>query len=131
MGVRVSSGWAWVLVRLTAIRMLPYQAMAMDYASYQRQANNGPPTGPPGPPHPSMLSMSMGGPSFTHSWLVPPQDLCAVPYKQMPNQHPNSAMPSNQQLIEPGHVSNPMYYNFTITFNTTCSTNLLLTTERP
>lgn len=82
--------------------MLPYQAM--DYAGYQR---NGPPTGPP--PHPSMLSMSMGGPSFTHSWLVPPQDLCAVPYKQMPNQHPNSAMPPNQQLIEPGHVSNPMY----------------------
>lgn len=89
--------------------MLPYQAVAMDYAGYQRQSNSGPPTGPP-PPHPSMLSMTMGGPSFTHSWLVPTQDLCAVPYKQLPNQHPNSAMPSNQQLLEPGHVSNPIFY---------------------
>lgn len=82
--------------------MLPYQAVAMDYAGYQRQGNGGVPGGGHHPPPMGMgLGMGMGGPSFTHSWLVPTQDLCAVPYKQLPNQHPNS----NQQLIEPGHVS--------------------------
>lgn len=78
--------------------MLPYQAVAMDYAGYQRQ-----PTSSMASSHMQMgpLGMSVGGPPFTHSWLVPTQDLCAVPYKQMSNQHPNSMM---QQAIEPGHV---------------------------
>lgn len=56
--------------------MLPYQAVAMDYAvssGLQRQT-----------------PMGLGiNPAFTHSWFVP-ADLC-VPYKQTP-------------LLEPGHV---------------------------
>lgn len=85
--------------------MLPYQAVAMDYAGYQRQSAAG--GGVPGPPPPmgmGALGMGVGGPPFTHSWLVPTQDLCAVPYKQMPNQHQNTTMHSNQQSLEPGHV---------------------------
>lgn len=77
--------------------MIPYQAVAMDYGGYQRQ---GPSTS--GHMGMSALGMSVGGPPFTHSWLVPPQDLCG-PYKQMSNQHPNSVM-HPQQSIEPGHV---------------------------
>lgn len=78
-------------------KMIPYQAVAMDYAGYQRQT-------PSSSGHMGMsLGMSVGGPAFTHSWLVPTQDLCAVPYKQMPNQHQNSVM-HPQQSLEPGHV---------------------------
>lgn len=75
--------------------MLPYQAVAMDYGGYQRQ-------GPASGGHMGMgaLGMGVGAPPFTHSWLVPPQDLCGVPYKQMPNQHPHM----QPQQIEPGHV---------------------------
>lgn len=82
--------------------MLPYQhPVTMDYSGYQRQG----PGGVPGPPMGmGALGMSVGGPSFPHSWFVPSQDLCAVPYKQMPSQHQNTTMHSNQQLIEPGHV---------------------------
>lgn len=73
--------------------MLPYQAVAMDYGGYQRQGAST-----------NMGMGAFGGPAFTHSWLVPPQDLCGVPYgKQMANQHPNSVM-HPQQSIEPGHV---------------------------
>ncbi|XP_055680954.1 protein trachealess isoform X5 [Lutzomyia longipalpis] len=79
--------------------MLPYQAVAMDYGGYQRQAPGGVPGTPMGM---GAIGMSMAGPSFTHSWLVPTQELCAVPYKQLPNQHPNSAIHPNQQIIEPG-----------------------------
>lgn len=66
-------------------KMLPYQAVAMDYAvssSFQRQA--------PG------VGVGLGvniNPAFTHSWFVP-ADLC-VPYKQ------NQSNP----LLEPGHVN--------------------------
>lgn len=78
-------------------KMIPYQAVAMDYAGYQRQT-------PSSSGHMGMsLGMGVGGPAFTHSWLVPTQDLCAVPYKQMPNQHQNSVM-HPQQSLEPGHV---------------------------
>ncbi|XP_055846528.1 protein trachealess isoform X1 [Episyrphus balteatus] len=76
--------------------MLPYQAVAMDYAGYQRQSSSVP-TGPM-----AMGSLGMGGSPFGHSWLVPTQDLCAVPYKQMPNQHQNGGMHPNQQSLEPG-----------------------------
>lgn len=58
--------------------MLPYQAVAMDYAvtsTFQRQTPIG-------------LGVNIN-PAFTHSWFVP-ADLC-VPYKKTP-------------LIEPGHV---------------------------
>lgn len=81
--------------------MLPYQAVAMDYAGYQRQGTN-----VPGGPMAAMgsLGMGVGGSPFTHSWLVPTQDLCAVPYNKLPNQHQNTTMHSNQQSIEPGHV---------------------------
>lgn len=76
----------------------------MDYAGYQRQ-------GPSSGGHMGMGALGMGGPPFTHSWLVPTQDLCAVPYKQMPNQHPNSVM-HPQQALEPGHVKyNIIYIN--------------------
>ena len=80
--------------------MLPYQAVAMDYAGYQRQ--------PPTPGHPathmtSMGTLGMPAPTaFTHSWIMPTQDLCAVPYNKMPNQHhQNQHQP---QPIEPGLV---------------------------
>lgn len=81
------------------VEMLPYQAMAMDYTGYQRQGAGG-----VGGGHMGMgaLGMGVGGPPFTHSWLVPTQDLCAVPYKQMPNQHQNTTM--HPQQLEPGHV---------------------------
>lgn len=63
----------------SAVRtMLPYQAVAMDYAvssSLQRQTPIG-------------LGVNINS-AFTHSWFVP-ADLC-VPYKQTP-------------LLEPGHV---------------------------
>lgn len=76
--------------------MIPYNGMAvaMDYGGYQRQ-------GPAGG-HMGMGALGMGvaAPPFTHSWIVPPQDLCGVPYKQMPNQHPNM----HPQQLEPGHV---------------------------
>lgn len=61
------------------IAMLPYQAVAMDYAvssGFQRQTPIG-------------LGVNIN-PAFTHSWFVP-ADLC-VPYKQTP-------------LLEPGHVT--------------------------
>lgn len=53
--------------------MLPYSAVAMDYANhYQR--------------HPGAVSTSaLGigpGPAFTHSWLMPPQDFSGMGYKQ-------------------------------------------------
>lgn len=81
--------------------MLPYQAVAMDYPGYQRQSSQGLSGGPMGM---GALGMTVGGPSFPHSWFVPTQDLCAVPYKQMPSQHQNTTMHPNQQLLEPGHV---------------------------
>lgn len=60
--------------------MLPYQAVAMDYAvssSFQR--------------HQPSIGLGVNiNPAFTHSWFVP-ADLC-VPYKQTP-------------LLEPGHVN--------------------------
>lgn len=79
--------------------MLPYQAVSMDYPGYQRQSN-----GMPGAPMGmGALGMTVGGSSFPHSWFVPTQELCAVPYKQMSSQHQNTTMHSNHQ-IEPGHV---------------------------
>lgn len=89
--------------------MLPYQAVAMDYTGYQRQGQSG---GVPGG-HMAMgsLGMGVGGPPFSHSWLVPSQDLCASPYKTMPGQH-QAAM---QQPLEPGHVTYyyiPVIYSF-------------------
>ncbi|XP_067646969.1 protein trachealess [Eurosta solidaginis] len=82
--------------------MLPYQAVAMDYAGYQRQPN---------PTHPGnhMASMGslgmpgMGAGPFAHSWLVPTQDLCAMPYGKMPNQHQSGpGLHGPQQPLEPG-----------------------------
>lgn len=79
--------------------MLPYQAVAMDYGGYQRQ----------GPANGGHIGMGVGAPPFTHSWLVPPQDLCGVPYgKQMPNQHPHM----QPQQIEPGHVFHSFNFSF-------------------
>ena len=80
--------------------MLPYQAVAMDYAGYQRQSN-------PGSHMSSMGSLGMpaAGP-FAHSWLVPTQDLCAVSYNKMQNQHqPVGVLHSQQQPLEPGLVN--------------------------
>ncbi|KAJ8986238.1 hypothetical protein NQ317_009944 [Molorchus minor] len=59
--------------------MLPYQAVAMDYAVSSGFQRHQPPIG---------LGVNIN-PAFTHSWFVP-ADLC-VPYKQTP-------------LLEPGHV---------------------------
>jgi hypothetical protein len=71
--------------------MLPYSAVAaIDYAAYQSR---------PG------LSASNGAPlgaSFTHSWLVPTQDLCGVNFK--PNQQ------QNQLIVDPGHVERLFYF---------------------
>ncbi|ALC44056.1 trh [Drosophila busckii] len=76
--------------------MLPYQAVAMDYAGYQRQQT-------PGHPGGHMVS-SLGMPAvpFTHSWMVPTQDLCGMPYNKMPNQHQPGVPGMQQQPIEPG-----------------------------
>ena len=78
--------------------MLPYPGVTMDYNGYQRpgQIVTGAPIGM------GAFGLGVGGSSFTHSWLVPTQDLCAVQYTQLPNQHQNSAMHNSQQLIEPG-----------------------------
>jgi hypothetical protein len=63
--------------------MLPYSAVAaIDYAAYQSR--------------PGLSSAINNGASFTHSWLVPTQDLCGVNFK--PNQ------PQNQLIVDPGHV---------------------------
>lgn len=73
-----SPGLAAVVVFRDLCSMLPYQAVAMDYAvssGFQRQTPIG-------------LGVNIN-PAFTHSWFVP-ADLC-VPYKQSP-------------LLEPGHV---------------------------
>lgn len=83
--------------------MLPYQAVAMDYAGYQRQ----PTPGHPGNHMSAMGSLSMPGVAagpFTHSWLVPTQDLCAMPYGKMTSQHQTGGMHGPQQPIEPGSV---------------------------
>ena len=71
--------------------MMPYSSITnLDYANYQRAGPLGMPAGAP----------------FSHSWLVPTQDLCGVsPYNQLPNQHHSMDMLSDQQLLEPGHVS--------------------------
>lgn len=85
--------------------MLPYQAaVAMDYAGYQRQ---------PTPGHPgshmaaTMGPLAMPAVPFSHSWMVPTQDLCAMPpYNKMPGhqQPPGPGMHAQQQPIEPGLV---------------------------
>lgn len=75
--------------------MLPYQAVAMDYAGYQRQAAPMMTGGVPGMGPGMVGSVSGVGAPFSHSWFVP-ADLC-VPYKQ------SHAAPANH--LEPGHVS--------------------------
>ncbi|KAH8415263.1 hypothetical protein KR222_003508 [Zaprionus bogoriensis] len=71
----------------------------MDYAGYQRQ-----PT--PGHPGSHMVgSLGMSAVPFSHSWMVPTQDLCGMPpYNKMPQQHQPGApgMHAQQQPIEPG-----------------------------
>lgn len=63
--------------------MLPYSAVAaIDYAAYQSR--------------PGLSTTINNGASFTHSWLVPTQDLCGVNFK--PNQQ------QNQLIVDPGHV---------------------------
>lgn len=75
------------LVRAPLWNMLPYQAMAMDYAvtsSFQRH---------PGNTVNMNVNMNMNmnmNPAFTHSWFMP-TDLC-VPFKP------------SQTILEPGHV---------------------------
>jgi neuronal PAS domain-containing protein 1/3 len=73
--------------------MLPYPGAGLDYANFHRQGMS------VGSQMASMgtIGMNVGASSFTHSWLVPTQDLCAVPYKPLPNQQ-------NHQLVENGHV---------------------------
>lgn len=95
--------------------MLPYSAVAMDYANYQRHSSVVPPphhhhhhpgglqqhhaTGPI-----NAIGMSIGGPpSFTHSWLVPPQDLCGM---SAYNTNPSVQQPP----IDSGHVIYYCYY---------------------
>lgn len=85
--------------------MLPYQAaVAMDYAGYQRQ----PTPGHPGSHMATMGSLGMPAVPFSHSWMVPTQDLCAMPpYNKMPGhqQPPGPGMHAQQQPIEPGLVN--------------------------
>uniref|UniRef100_A0A1A9ZSI1 Uncharacterized protein n=1 Tax=Glossina pallidipes TaxID=7398 RepID=A0A1A9ZSI1_GLOPL len=87
--------------------MLPYPPVAMDYG-YQRQS---------APSHPGTHMTPMGslgmpavsaGP-FAHSWLVPHQDLCAVPYNKMTNQHQQGAAGihhTQQHTSDPGLKKN-------------------------
>lgn len=80
--------------------MLPYSAVAIDYAAYQSR---------PG------LSSSNGAPlgaSFTHSWLVPTQDLCGVNFK--PNQQ------QNQLIVDPGHVERFFLFFYVLFFYFLC-----------
>ena len=74
-----------------SLNMLPYQAMAMDYAvtsSFQRHPGNA-----------VNMNMNMNmNPAFTHSWFMP-ADLC-VPFKP------------SQPLLEPGHVFIILIINF-------------------
>ncbi|XP_061392028.1 protein trachealess isoform X1 [Musca vetustissima] len=79
--------------------MLPYQAVAMDYAGYPRQQTPGHP-GSHMAPMGSLGMPTVGAGAFTHSWLVPTQDLCAVPYNKMPNQHHHQQ--HQPQPLEPG-----------------------------
>lgn len=75
--------------------MLPYQAVAMDYAvssGFQRQTPIG-------------LGVNIN-PAFTHSWFVP-ADLC-VTYKQTP-------------LLEPGHVNILLYLLYRTTATANCT----------
>lgn len=74
--------------------MLPYSAVAaIDYAAYQSR--------------PGLSSAINNGASFTHSWLVPTQDLCGVNFK--PNQQ------QNQLIVDPGHVEK-FYFMFLLFF---------------
>lgn len=84
--------------------MLPYSAVAMDYANYQRAAGPGPTTGP--------IGMSIGGPpSFTHSWLVPPpQDLCGM------SQYKTNAPNLQQPPIDSGHVLHKILFIYFFLF---------------
>ncbi|KAH8379250.1 hypothetical protein KR009_003873 [Drosophila setifemur] len=73
----------------------------MDYAGYQRQ----PTPGHPGSHMATMGSLGMPTVPFSHSWMVPTQDLCAMPpYNKMPGhqQPPGPGMHAQQQPIEPG-----------------------------
>jgi len=65
--------------------MLPYPVTAIDYAAYQSR--------------PGLTSSNNAAPfgAFTHSWLVPTQDLSGASFK--PIQQPS------QETFEPGHVS--------------------------
>lgn len=85
--------------------MLPYQAaVAMDYAGYQRQ----PTPGHPGSHMPATMGpLAMPAVPFSHSWMVPTQDLCAMPYNKIPGhqQPPGPGMHAQQQPIEPGLVT--------------------------
>lgn len=84
--------------------MLPYQPVAMDFAGYQRQQTPGHP-GSHMTPMSSLGMPTVGGGPFTHSWLVPTQDLCAVPYNKMPNHHHHQHQGQHQpQPLEPGFV---------------------------
>ncbi|KAH8349900.1 hypothetical protein KR084_009086 [Drosophila pseudotakahashii] len=73
----------------------------MDYAGYQRQ----PTPGHPGSHMATMGSLGMPAVPFTHSWMVPTQDLCGMPpYNKMPgHQQPTGpGMHAQQQPLEPG-----------------------------
>jgi len=75
----------------------------MDYAGYQRQ----PTPGHPGSHMATMGSLGMPAVPFTHSWMVPTQDLCAMPpYNKMTGhqQPPGAGMHAQQQPLEPGLV---------------------------
>jgi hypothetical protein len=68
--------------------MLPYSAVAaIDYAAYQSR--------------PGLSTTINNAGSFTHSWLVPTQDLCGVNFK---------ANQQHQQLVvDPGYELNEFY----------------------
>lgn len=83
--------------------MLPYSAaMAMDYVGYHHQRIPGAPTAM-GMLGTGPVGNGGGGSTFTHSWLVPPQDLySAVSYNQFSSNQP--AIHKPQPIIDPRHV---------------------------
>lgn len=85
--------------------MLPYQAVAMEYG-YQRQTSASHGGGHLAPMGSLAMGPVGGGPFQAHSWLMPAQDLCTVPYNKISNhQHqPGSVLHQQPQTIEPGLV---------------------------
>lgn len=89
--------------------MLPYPSVAIDFMGYHHHQHPMHHTSFQEASHQAMalgmgtlgMNMNMGAASsFTHSWLVPHQDLSVVHYNQFTNNQPAK----HQPIIDPRHV---------------------------